>query len=130
MFGLGLGPALIIGVIVCAGFLHVSPAVTMPIAAALMCLGTYAVSRERRVLDVGLYAAGALTFKVFALALHQPLETFSLLTFLLPVMRFCSSDGFVIGVGATSMLLCAVVGMSGPLLHLPKLESKHQTNGH
>ncbi|SEU40151.1 hypothetical protein SAMN03159335_06210 [Burkholderia cepacia] len=130
MFGLGLGPSLIIGVIACAEFLRVSPVVTMPIAAALMCIGTYAVSRERRVIDVGIASAGALATKVIALSLRQPIDAIALPAVFQPLIRFCCSDGFVIGVCAVSMLSCAFVGIFGPLRCLPKVEPRQHTNGH
>ncbi|WP_043172968.1 hypothetical protein [Burkholderia ambifaria] len=123
MFGLGLGPALIIGVVASAAFFHLSPVLTMPVAAALMCLGAFAVSRERRIIDVGLATACALGTGAAAHAVGKPTGTMVVPAVLVPVIDFCSSDAFVIGVCVVSMLLCAFFGIYGPLRH-PDLAAK------
>jgi len=128
MFGLGLGPSLIIGVIASAAFFHLSPVVTMPVAAALMCLGTFAVSRERRVIHVGLATACALCSKAVVLAAGKPVDMGAVPDFLASIIEFLSTDGFVIGVCAVSILLCAFFGIYGPLRHVPDLEPKQHTN--
>ncbi|CAM2198535.1 conserved membrane protein of unknown function (plasmid) [Paraburkholderia kururiensis] len=130
MFGLGLGPSLIIGVIASAVLFHLSPVVTMPVAATLMCLGSFAVSRERRVIGVGFATGCALGCKTVILVVGNAAGTTAVPAFLVPVVEFCSSDGFVIGVCAVSMLLCAFLGIYGPLRWLPDLEFKQRANGH
>ena len=115
MFGIGVGPALILFVVVSAAFFDIPPTITMPIAAAIMCLVAYAVSRERWVLKVGFATALILSSNLVMSIAFIPENRTELPGALQEILRFTMSSDFVIGVCAVSMILVAVIGIYGPL---------------
>ncbi|AZU59757.1 hypothetical protein CFM90_26390 (plasmid) [Ralstonia solanacearum] len=119
MFRIGIGPALIILVVLGTTLFDLPVIVLAPISAVIMCVGAFIGSRELNTLRIGAVVAMVATAKPLVKYLSAADE---LPGWLKAVAGILTSDGFVIAVSAIAFLLAAIYGMFGPLRHLKSVE--------
>lgn len=121
MFGIGVGPSLLIAAVVGVEVFDVPVVFMAPIVAVLMCVVAYAVSREINTVRLGV------AMVMFATA--KPLLKFltaqsggELPEWLQATASALSSDGVVIAASVFVFVLAMIWGVFGPLRHLKSVD--------
>lgn len=124
MFGIGVGPALILAVVLAETVFGIPLTEAAPAAAVIMCVAAYGVSRDTRLLSLG--------FAVVTFATARLLITFGTSSlegqgqqppeWLQAVASALTSNGVVITVSAIAFILAMLMGIFGPLRHVRKVD--------
>lgn len=117
----GVGPTLILSVVLAVEVFDIPLTLAAPVAAALMCVAAYVASREVSTLNLGVAVA------IFATV--KPLRKFvtaqsgvDLPDWLQTASATLCSDGVVITVSVVVFALATFLGVFGPLRHVKSVD--------
>lgn len=124
MFGIGVGPALIILGVVGNAVFDIPVVILAPAVAVVMCVAAYAVSREINTLHLGFAVVVVATGKLLVKFVSSSLEGQGqqLPDWLQTWANTLTSNGVVIAVSTIAFILALLWGIFGPLRRLPKVD--------
>lgn len=124
MLSIGVGPALILAVVLGGTVFDIPVVILAPAAAVVMCMAAYRVSRETNTLRLGVAVAAVATGKLLVkfVSSSQEGQGQQLPDWLQALANALTSDGVVITVSAIAFILAMFLGIFGPLWHLRKVD--------
>lgn len=124
MVGIGVGPALILAFVLGATVFDIPVVILAPIAAMVMCLAAYVVSRDANTLRLGFVVAGIVIGKMLVKFVNSAMEGQGqqLAEWQQVWANILTSNGVVITVSAIAFILAMLLGIFGPLQRLEKVE--------
>jgi hypothetical protein len=124
MFGIGVGPALIILGVLGNAVFDIPVVNLAPAIAVVMCVAAYAVSREIKTLHLGFAVVVVATVRLLVKFVSSPLEGQGrqVSDWVQTWANTLTSNGVVIAVSTIAFILALLYGRFGPLRRLPKLD--------
>lgn len=117
MFGFGVGPALVLMVLVGQVFFQIPIAVSAPIAALTLSVLVYAMTRERNAFRIGVCVFAVASAKFLLLPQTLQATHGNAPSILLAFAAFMAGDGIVVAISSLAMVLCAAIGIVGARLN-------------
>ena len=120
MLSIGVGPALILACVLGATVFGVPVVVLAPVAALVMCLAAYGVSRDTNIFHLGFVVVGIVVGKMLVKFINSALASQGERFLEWPgvLANALTSNGVIIAVSVIAFFVAMLLGIFGPLRKL------------
>ncbi|ENZ77967.1 MULTISPECIES: hypothetical protein [Ralstonia] len=124
MLSIGVGPALILAVVLGATVFHIPVVILAPAAALVMCLAAYGVSRNANIFHLGSVVVGVVIGRMMVKSINSALagQGQQIPEWQGILANALTSNGVVIAVSVIAFIAAMLLGIFGPLGNLRKAD--------